>query len=226
MSWIQESAKSGAKLRKHYTMHDIEIFIKDDLPKIIDVDFVFKYIASAIPSFLLSDIDVVYIGEFEHLRKRHISAIYEDGAIYVTNEQDSEMDLIDDIIHEVAHSVEKRHVDLIYGDNGIQNEFKSKRQKLYDVLKSKGRNPPMEMITNFSYSPTLDNYFYTEITYPVLDQICTFEKLFVGPYSATSVREYFASNFERYFLGENMLVRNFSPAVFFKIKALLELEEQ
>ncbi len=226
MNWIEQSAESGSKMRKQYKMHDIEIFIKDKLPDIIDADFVFKYIASALPAHLLTEVDIVYIGEFEHLRKRHVNAIFEDGAIFVTNEQTSEMDLVDDIVHEIAHSIEKKYVDIIYGDGHIEKEFRSKRRKLYDILKEKGQDPPPEMLTNISYSPTLDNYFYKEVTYPVLDQICTFAQIFVGPYSATSIREYFAQCFDQYFLGEEMLVRNFAPTVYNKIQELLKLEDQ
>lgn len=221
MSWITESAKSGSNLRKHYTMQDIEIFIKDDLPEFIDADFVFKYVASLLPQHLLSEVDIVYVGVFDHLVQRGVSAIYEDGAIYVTNSQESDMDLVDDLIHEIAHSVEKKYPDQIYGSGTIEKEFKAKRKKLYDILKEKGRNPPIEMVHNISYSPQLDDYFYREIGYPVLNQICTFARLFIGAYSATSVREYFASSFEQYFMGDKMLVRNFSPAVH---KVLLDLE--
>ena len=111
MSWIQESAERGSKLRKHYKMYDIEIFIKDNLPEFIDADFVFKYIASLLPSHLMTEIDVIYIGQFDNLINRQVSAIYEDGAIYVTNEQRSDMDIVDDIVHEIGHSIEKKYID-------------------------------------------------------------------------------------------------------------------
>ena len=221
MSWITESAKGGSNLRKHYTMQDIEIFIKDDLPDGIDPDFVFKYVASLLPQHLLTEVDIVYVGQFDHLIQRGVNAIYEDGAIYISNLQDSDMDFVDDLIHEIAHSVEKKYPDQIYGNGRIEREFKAKRKKLYDILKEKGKNPPIEMIHNISYSPELDNYLYKEVGYPVLNQICTFARLFIGAYSATSVREYFATSFEQYFMGDKMLVRNFSPAAH---KALVNLE--
>jgi hypothetical protein len=207
-------------------MRDIEIFIKDALPEFIDADFVFKYVASLLPQHLLSEVDVVYIGEFDHLIERGVTAIYEDGAIYVSNKQESDMDLVDDLIHEIAHSVEKKYVEQIYGDNTVEKEFKAKRKKLYDILKEKGKAPPVEMLHNISYSPELDNYFYKEVGYPILNQICTFARLFVGGYSATSVREHFATNFEQYFMGDKMLVRNFSPATHKVLVELEHMEEQ
>ena len=162
----------------------------------------------------MTEVDIVYVGQFEDLKKREVNAIFEDGAIFVTNEQSSEMDLIDDIVHEIAHSIEKKYVDRIYGDGSLEREFKRKRRKLYDTLKQKGKNPPPELITNIHYSQAVDDYFFRVVGYSVLGQISAFEKLFTGPYSATSIREYFATGFDQYFLGEEMLVRNFSPALY------------
>ncbi len=226
MSWITESASSGSNLRKHYTMQDIEIFIKDNLPEFIDPDFVFKYVASLLPPHLLTEVDIVYVGEFDHLVQRGVNAIYEDGAIYVSNAQDSDMDFVDDLIHEIAHSVEKKYVELIYADGTIEKEFKRKRRKLYELLKEKGKNPPIEMLHNISYTPELDDYFYREVGYPVLNQICTFARLFIGAYSATSVREYFATGFDHYFMNDKMVVRNFSPVLHKKLLELEQMEDQ
>lgn len=226
MSWISESAKRGSEMRKHFKMHDIEIFIKDPLPDVVDADFAFKYIASILPAYLMTEIDIVYVGQFEDLKKRSVNAIFQDGAIFVTNEQVNEMDFIDDIVHEIAHSIEKKYVDLIYGDGSIEREFKDKRKKLYNILKEKGKNPPAEIVTNINYSEAVDDYFFHQIGYPVMGQICAFAKLFTGPYSATSIREYFATGFDQYFLGEQMLVRNFCPALYKVLSELTQLEEQ
>lgn len=226
MSWISESAKRGSELRKHFKMHDIEIFIKDPLPEIIDADFVFKYIASRLPSYLMTEVDIVYVGEFEQLQSRNINAMFEDGAIFVSNVQTNEMDLIDDIVHEVAHSIEKKYVEIIYADGSLEKEFKTKRKKLYDILIQKGKNPPPETVTTVSFNKTLDDYFFEELGYSKLSQISTFAKLFIDPYSATSIREYFASAFDQFFLGDKMLIRNYCPVLFKKISQLTELEEQ
>ena len=45
--------------------------------------------------------------------------------------------------------------------------------------------------------------------------------VFVSPYSITSLREYFAKSFERYFMDEMEQVRKVSPAVFEKIEFLV-----
>jgi len=226
MKWIEKSAERGKALRKHYKLRDIEIFIKDALPKEIDADFVFKYIASVLPEHLLSNVDIVYIGQFENLISRDIRGVFEDGAIYVTNEQDSEMDLIDDLIHEISHSIEHLHQDIIYGDSRLEKEFRTKRAALYELLKEKSLNPPASMLDTLDYDPRLDDYFYKQVTYPILNQILAMTGLFIGAYSVTSIREYFATGFEGYFMHEKQLIFDYSPVLYSKLKHLDELEDQ
>ena len=131
MNWIQESYARSKKLRNHYKLHAIDIFIKDRLPDEIDPDAVFGAIAKHIPQHLLSGIDIIYVGQFDVFKEKQINAIYEDGAIYVTNKQDSDGDFIDDIIHEIAHSIEETHTELIYEDALLKREFLAKREWLY-----------------------------------------------------------------------------------------------
>ena len=116
MSWIFESINKSKKMKDHYKLHDINIFIKDQLPE----------------SILLIGVDMIYIGQFKQLIDREITAVFEDGAIYLTNEQDDDRDMIDDIIHEIAHSIENIYANVIYGDNEISIEFLKKKKKMID----------------------------------------------------------------------------------------------
>jgi hypothetical protein len=73
-----------------------------------------------------------------HLIEKGVNALYEDGAIYITNNQTDEMDMIDDIVHELAHSVENNFPDVIYGDGKLEAEFLRKKTcfQLSRVLKN------------------------------------------------------------------------------------------
>jgi uncharacterized protein YifN (PemK superfamily) len=226
MNWIKESAAKGKDLKRQYRLRDIEIFIKDKLPEEIDPDFIFKYIASILPEHLLSGIDIIYVGQFDHLKKRELRAIYEDGAIFVTNEQESDMDMIDDIVHEVAHANEAIYREIIYGDGRLESEFKKKRAELYKILSVKGRSPPLALTHDITFNDTVDDYLFREIGYPVLSQIATFDNLFLGAYSVTSLREYFASGFEQYLMGEKQTVRDVCPVLFTKLNSINNLEDQ
>ena len=51
-------------MKDHYNMNGVDIFIKDPLPANIDAEFVFDYISTRVPFYLLVNIDVVYVGLF------------------------------------------------------------------------------------------------------------------------------------------------------------------
>ena len=48
------------------------------------------------------------------------------------------------------------------------------------------------------YNKKFDNFFANEVGYPTLLSLTM--GLFVSPYGATSIQEYFANGFEKYFL--------------------------
>ena len=47
--------------------------------------------------------------------------------------------------------------------------------------------------------------------------------LFVSPYAATSLREYYASGFEDYYLNNGKVIKKISPALYEKINNLNNL---
>ena len=223
MSWIFESVKRSKKMKDHYKLHDIDIFIKDPLPEDISVDFVLKYITQRIPYFLLRGVDMIYIGQFKQLIDREVNAVLEDGAIYLTNEQDDDKDMIDDIIHEIAHSLEEVYGDFLYEDGKIGREFLIKRKKLFLDLENYNYNPPIELQLELDYSHEIDDYLYKKVGYDVMWNFVN--GLFPSPYAATSLREYFARGFEEYTMGNREELREICPVLYTKIKDLYEMED-
>jgi Mlc titration factor MtfA (ptsG expression regulator) len=49
--------------------------------------------------------------------------------------------------------------------------------------------------------------------------------LFVSPYGATSLQEYFANGFEKYFLENPRAVRDISPVLYRKIEEIINDDE-
>ena len=223
MNWVKESYARSKNIRNHYKLHEIDIFIKDSLPEYINADEVFSSITKHIPSHLLSGIDIIYVGDFKSFKEKQINAIYEDGAIYVTNEQDSDRDLIDDIIHEIAHSIEENYTELIYEDGLLKREFLGKRERLFWILQSNDYKPVDSIKTSYIYDENIDLYFYKEVGYETMWHLVT--GLFPSPYSATSLREYFAIGFEEYYIGDRTFLKNNCPILFSKLKQLDFLED-
>jgi hypothetical protein len=221
--WLQESIKRGNNLKDHYTMEGVDIVIKDALPEGVSASFVFEYISARVPFFLMNNVDIIYVGLFPEMKERDINAYYENDAIFVTSEQEDEMDMIEDIIHEISHAVEKYNEEFIYGSGTLQREFLAKRERLASLLSQKHKVP-----SNFSvdseYDKNIDDFLFREVGYDALNQICV--NIFPSGYSATSISEYWAIGFEEMFLGDRSRLRDLCPVLYSRMSGLIkELSE-
>jgi hypothetical protein len=145
--------------------------------------------------------------------------MYRDGAVYVSNDQDNLEDMADDIIHEFAHAVESNFAMEIYSDNKIQNEFLGKRRRLRDMLSEYGYLDGNDVsFLDLEYSKEFDDFLYKELSYDKLDMFCV--GLFIRPYAATDLREYFATAFEEYFLGDSSYLKRICPAAHEKVRLI------
>ena len=215
--YILKSHKKSIREQKFFqTFNDIQVSIKDSLPEDFDLSYVLQKVESLIPDYLMSGIDSIYIGQFSEFVEREINAAYRDGALYVTNEQDDENDMIDDLVHELSHSIEEFAGKDIYGDGKIENEFLGKRQKLFYLLKEEGYSVELEDFLNPEYSEKFDMFLYQGVGYELMTSLTM--GLFLSPYSTTSLREYFAIGFEHYYLKDRTYVKNISPMLFAKLE--------
>jgi len=204
----------------------INVYNSKDLPEEIDIEEVLSDVNERMPSFFLSNIESIYIGDIAALERRDMDAIYENGTIYISSTRvASEEDLVDDIIHEISHSLEESNSLDIYGDGQIEREFIIKRMKLYDLLRREDVVLyPRDFFLNTEYSKEFDEFLYKIVGYPLLTSVSM--NLFVSPYGATSLREYFANSFEKYFMGEYEAVKNISPQVYKKIIEMINNKEE
>ena len=73
------------------------------------------------------------------------------------------------------------------------------------------------------YNKKFDNFLANEVGYPTLLSLTM--GLFVSPYAATSIQEYFANGFEKYFLDNPRMVRDISPVLYGKIEEIINDNE-
>ena len=217
--YIKKSHKKALKENKERLLHGKFLYIQDPLVRDIDLDYVVNYVEKSISSHLMDYVDAIYIGNFDFLKKKNVNALYADGAIYVTNDQSSEQDMVDDIIHEVAHSIEKAKIEDLYFDGEIEREFLGKRERLCSLLNSEGFEIPPDVCLDPEYNQTFDKYLYQVIGYELLTSLTL--GLFYSPYAATSLSEYFANGFEHYFIGDRQYLKNTSPMLYNKITDLI-----
>ena len=214
--YIEASAKKSLKERREYQMFGtINVFIKDPLPAEVDMTNIIRHLEMRIPNDLVKDVDTVYVGQFDDLNSRQVQAAYLDGAIYITNDQDNPEDMMDDLIHEFAHAAEKTHGYEIYGDGTIEREFLGKRKRLFNILKAEGYDVSLLDFIQAEHSDAMDEFLYNVVGYDRLHSLAM--GLFLSPYGATSLREYWANCFEHYFMDDRQYVQQLSPQVYEKL---------
>ena len=224
--YLQESLKRSEQQRREFHLSEnINLYIKDPLTREVDVRNVMDKISNTIPSHLISEIDSIFVGIFDEFEEMETNAMFKDGAIYLSNDQDDEQDMIDDIIHEVAHSLESPFGYLIYGNGKVEQEFLMKRMQLYEILKNEELKPKKKLFINPEYTKKLDAYLYKQVGYDRLNFICSSYGIFTSAYCATSLREYFANGFEFYFLDDREHLAKICPQLYRKLEELHEYED-
>tara|TARA_Y100001938_G_scaffold150488_1_gene241645 strand:+ start:1787 stop:2461 length:675 start_codon:yes stop_codon:yes gene_type:complete len=211
---IKNYIVSSSKNKLEYYLSDVLVLVKDPLPENVDLDSVLHKVKTLFRNKrdIINLIDVMYIGHFKEFEQYKINAYYDSGAIYVTNDQKNEKDMIDDIIHEYAHALEHAHGEIIYEDETLDKEFLNKRLNLekrilYDYPEAAKYN-----FFSTEYDKELDNFFFNDVGYDKLNRYIN--GLFLDSYSTTSVNEYFATAFEHYFLTDQREIKKICPKAF------------
>jgi len=199
-----------------YYIYNIPVFLVGTRPPEADIPEFCAKAEEILPPALLRNIDVVYVGDMRELQGRN--ATYDNGAIYMTDNEPTVDDMIENLVHETAHSLEESYGHTIYNPQLIR-EFKGKRERLYHLLKAEGYKTSPFLFDFTEYNEKFDKFLADEVGYPTLLTLTM--GLFVSPYGATSIQEYFANGFEKYFLDSPRRVANVSPALHQVIEEIL-----
>jgi len=219
---IAESLNKQKEQRREFHLFGRLFYLNDPFIFPIDVPAVIEDIETIVPQHLFEEVDQIMIGDFEFLHDKGREAEYRDGAIYITNQIATEKDLVENIIHELSHSIEAKYGHFIYGDMLMHSEFAGKRKRLKAILEADGWDLEQDF-SNTEYDEELDSFLHQEIGYVKLGAYTS--GLFVSPYAATSLQEYWAVGFEDYFIGDREYVRKISPQLFSKIEGVLYYDD-
>lgn len=195
----------------------LNVLVKDPIEN-VNIELVFNHINRLLPEHFLSLIDVVYIGKFDFFEEREVNAMFVDDALYISNEQDNGEDMLDDIVHEFAHAVEKRYGEFIYRDGNIESEFLLKRKRLEKMLHHQGYDVAKHNFLNPEYTKEMDFFLLDDVGYDILNTLTV--NMFMNPYSITSLSEYFATGFEQYYLENRSFLKTLCPYVYKKLIVL------
>ena len=222
---FRSSREAQDTLGEHTLFGKIQVYTLEPLPDNVSLSTVLTAIEKKVPEVFFHNVDSIYIGHFKEFEENDTNAFYSDGGLFISNNQTDNADLIDDIIHETAHAVEEEYKGFIYDDQ-LEVEFVGKRKRLFDRLTS-GRSGTYykldldlkkEDFFRLEYDEDFDKLLYQDLGYSFLYNL-TYD-LFVSPYGATSLQEYWANGFENYFIGDPEDLRKISPVLYNKISTL------
>jgi len=209
-----------------YTPTGLHVFFKDTVQNNqVDTEKVVAKVESLIPDHLLSEVEMIIIGWFDEFEERDLNAFYDGGTLYISNIQEDSEDMLDDMIHEISHSLEEPHGYFLYGDKKIEQEFLKKRKFLHDMLWKMNYKVPLSVFMETEYNKEFDKLLYQDIGYEKLSNVM--QGLFINPYAATSLREYFATGFTEFYLhpDEHKYLQKLGPALYEKLATLQKQEK-
>ena len=202
---------------REYYIHNIPVFVFGTTEPLVDISLFCHQIEQMLSKTVLQDVDICYISDNPALDGRN--AAYNDGAIYMKLDEPTNEDMIENFVHEVAHSVETRDPNFIYDDRLIA-EFAGKRSRLYHLVTNAGFDQmPQRRYDYLEYNEAFDDFLANVVGYPTLLNLTM--GLFCSPYGATSIQEYFANGFEKYFTESPEYVKSISPVLYQKVVEIL-----
>jgi hypothetical protein len=221
---IENSTKRQAEQQKEFYLFGKWFYVKDPFITPIDVKSVIQELENKIPSSLFEEVDEIFVGEFDFLIDKGLEALFKDGAIYITNFISTEVDLVENIMHEIGHSLESRYGRIIYGDQLLAKEFLGKRNSLKSRMNQQGydTNAGFGEPLNFQeieYNKGFDEWLFRGVGYEKLNPLLV--GIFPSPYAVTSLREYWSVGFEDYFVGDREYLKRVSPILFSKIEEVI-----
>jgi len=209
---------SNANMTRHFKFGGIEVEHSENLPENFNLQSILKTLEKNLPPWYFTNLKKIKIEQDPEFDERSVNALYKDGVFIISPKQKNVNDLIDDLVHEFAHHVETLFPEEIYSDQRLINEFFRKRQELKFELQSEGYWVDEYDFDNLKYDEGFDKFLYKRVGRNMLHTMTT--GLFIRPYASVSLREYFATGFEAYYLGKQDTLEKISPMLYDKIKEL------
>jgi len=218
-AYIKESSsKSRKSLGEFSIFNKITVYVNNPLPQDVDIVEAIALLEQRLPESLEYDVEEVMIGSFAFLKTREVASVFENGTIYVSNEQDSIMTLVDDIVHEFAHSLEASYARALYADKKLAGEYVGKKDRLLVLLKQEGIDVADEWYSQTEFDENFDDFLFREVGYPVVTNLSM--DLFPSAYAVTSLREYLAVGFEVFCTEEREMLKDQCPTLYQKLQEL------
>lgn len=217
-----EYVKKTSSVKPIFDIHGVRFYLKSPLPQNINPEELKKNIFSKLPGGLFKDINNIFIGDFEYLKNRGATAISYQNSIFLTDAQDNIEDLVNDIAHELGHSLEKKFFHNIHKNNDLKREFLSKKKLAISILKSMGFGFSPEHTCSPEYDKEIDDLLTNKIGLHNIEK--EFANLVTTPYSLVSLSEYFSEGLECFLLYDRFSLAKMCPVLYNVIDTIVESE--
>jgi len=214
-NYIQEKVKYTTR---NFSSGKIKVSEIDPLPEIINFPAILQTLEKNFPPHYFHNLEGVKIQHTQEFDDRDVNAVYRDKVLHITNRQENAKDLMDDLVHEFAHHMETIFPEKIYADESLIGEFLKKRQELKFELQCEGYWVDDYDFDKLKFDESFDLFLYKRVGKNMLHLVTS--GIFIRPYSAVSLREYFATGFEAYYLGKQNTLEKISPMLYDKITEL------
>jgi len=208
-------AEKVSNTTRFFKFGNIEVEEQEPTPSSVNLPAIFKAVEDNLPGHYFKDLRAVKIGNFADLQNKNFSALYDDGIFYINHQQPDSQSILNDVVHEFAHHLEAVYTDVVYGDKKIVEEFIKKRLQLKFELQTEGYWVDEYDFREIKYNEKFDKLLYKRVGKNMLNMATT--GLFIRPYASISLREYFATGFEAYYLGKREELEKISPTLYNKI---------
>ena len=219
INYIKESHKRSQN-RKEYSIFNVPVYVLNPFPNNINLNNILDSVKQKLNKHMFSNVESIYIGDFEDLNRRNIQSMLKDDAIWISSNNVlnfiTEPLVVENIIHEIAHSLEDKYQQAIYSDGKLEKEYEGKKSRLYSMLKQEGYKITPSLFFSDEYLKEFDHFLYNVLGYDKLAMHIV--GLFTSPYSVTTLREYFANGFLDYILGDVEYLKDTNPILFSKIE--------
>lgn len=103
-----------------YYIYNIPVFVMGEPQESVNIPSFCQNVEELLPVRLLRNVEVVYIGNFKDLRGKN--AAFDSDSIYMSLEEPTNFDMLENFIHEVGHSLAVDQGWQIYDDR-LTSEF-------------------------------------------------------------------------------------------------------
>ena len=209
-------------VKERMSINQVDVEITAEIPADLNIAKILTTLKGSVPSAYFKNLNGIKVADLQEFEDRDISAKYssDDKTLYISAfKQDSDNDMLDDLIHELGHHAESLYTDFIYEDDAIKDEFIMKRKQLQFEIGADGYDYRSYDFRNISYDKEFDTFLYKRIGKEKLKMITA--GMFIRPYQSLSLREYFAVGFEQFYLGNHKTLHRDCPVLY---KRLTELD--